>query len=404
MRQAVIVIGCSYGDEGKGLAAFHCAGRRPGACLNVLINGGAQRGHTVDLPDGRRHVFHHFGSGSLAGAVSYADEDFLVNPLLFVREEEELEAGFGVRPRLVISDKCRVTTPWDMMLGQIIEENRGKKRFGSCGCGIFETILRYRRTSWALRWEELSRLSRREYLDHCRRILREYLPGRLQELGMEASPAWREVLESEGLAEHTWRDLRRMARECGTCGDWPSLAAGYGTIIFEAGQGLALDACNEKDFPHLTPSRTTSLISARRIRALPGGTETEILYVTRSYLTRHGAGPFPTECPKERIDPLMEDRTNIPNPHQQTLRYGLFDGEAVLERVRADREETMKLLPGAEASILVTHLNETKGALAGDMRLSDLLGAFDRAYLSDSPWAVRPAVPREEADGRMACG
>ena len=70
MRQAVIVIGSSYGDEGKGLAAALSAKRLGGKCLNVLINGGAQRGHTVEWKDGRRHVFHHFGSAAALGAVS----------------------------------------------------------------------------------------------------------------------------------------------------------------------------------------------------------------------------------------------------------------------------------------------------------------------------------------------
>ena len=72
MRHAVIIIGSSYGDEGKGLAAAWSARRMGGRCLNILINGGAQRGHTVDLPDGRRHVFHHFGAATLEGAVSCA--------------------------------------------------------------------------------------------------------------------------------------------------------------------------------------------------------------------------------------------------------------------------------------------------------------------------------------------
>ena len=138
MRKAIVVVGANYGDEGKGMAVYAAvpAGER---CLNVMINGGPQRGHTVDLADGRRHVFHHFGSGTLKGAVSCADEDYMVNPLLFREEYRELEKTFGLEPRLLIHGKCRVTTPWDMMTGQIIEECRGRKRHGSCGCGIFET-------------------------------------------------------------------------------------------------------------------------------------------------------------------------------------------------------------------------------------------------------------------------
>ena len=157
--------------------------------------------------------------------------------------------------------------------------------------------------------------------------------------------------------------------------------------MFEAGQGLALDAGNRADYPHLTPSRTTSLISACRVAALPGETETEIVYVTRSYLTRHGAGPLPTECPKAAINPDMEDRTNVPNPHQQTLRYGRFDAKAVLARVEADLADSRTVLPSLESAVLITHLNETGGQLFGGDDLAAFAGRFDRAFASEVPRA-----------------
>ena len=390
MRRAVIVIGCSYGDEGKGLAAFDACGMQGENCLNVMINGGAQRGHTVDLPDGRRHIFHHFGSGTLRGAVSCADEDYIVNPLLYVREREELEQTFGIAPRLLISDRCRASTPWDMMLGQIIEENRGAARHGSCGCGIQETRLRFMNTDWALRWGALCEAGEKEYGAYCRRMVSEYIPGRIRELGMTVSPEWQQILDSEGLIRNSWLDLQEMKACTERFADWKTLAEGYGLLVFEAGQGLALDACNRPDYPYLTPSRTTSLISAQRIAALQGKTATEIRYVTRSYLTRHGAGPLPTECPKEAINQDMTDRTNVPNPHQQCLRYGLFNPETVLARVNADLEETRTVLPGAVSAVVVTHLNETDGKLACAGTLQDFIRHFDCAYVSDSPWEIRP--------------
>ena len=173
MRKAKIIIGCNYGDEGKGLAAAQFAAKANGRCLNVLINGGAQRGHTVEAADGRRHVFHHFGSGTFHGAVSCADKDFIVNPLLYCGERKELAQGFGVLPQLLVSAQCRVSTPYDMMLGQIIEENRGKARHGSCGCGIQETRVRYQTTDWALHWEEEAALSKDAFLAYCARIVKE---------------------------------------------------------------------------------------------------------------------------------------------------------------------------------------------------------------------------------------
>ena len=393
MRRAVIVIGCSYGDEGKGLATAWSARRMSGPILNVLINGGAQRGHTADLPDGRRHVFHHFGSAALQGAVSCADEDFLVNPLLYTQERKQLEKAFGLRPRLMVSEKCRVSTPWDMITGQIIEQSRGKKRHGSCGCGINETLVRYRETGWALRWGQLCGISREDYLAYCRRIAEEYLPERLDRMRVSAGREWQAVIEAPEMFNAAWYDLQEMLAETERYAEWTELAEAYPALLFEAGQGLALDAENTEDFPYLTPSRTTSRISAERIRALSGETETEILYVTRTYLTRHGAGPFPTECPREMIGKGIRDRTNTPNPHQQTLRYGLFDGKALMKRVTADLKASRTVLPGATSAVMVTHLNETGGCLKGDMVLEDLASRFDRAMISDCPWDAAELPP-----------
>ncbi len=389
MRQAVVVIGSSYGDEGKGLASARTALQKGLPCLNVLINGGAQRGHTVEWRDGRRHVFHHFGSAAAVGADSCADEDFIVNPLLYGQELEQLE-DMGLRPRLLISSRCRVSLPWDMILGQIIEENRGRARHGSCGCGIQETRVRFLDTSWALPWGCLSRLNRREFSEYCRRTALEYLPERLRSLDMRMEEEWRDLIGRKDLEESFWRDWQRMLESTETYDDWTELAVSRPFLLFEAGQGLALDAENRADFPYLTPSRTTSAASARRIAALPGKTRTEILYVTRTYLTRHGAGPFPTECPKERINSNMEDRTNVPNPHQQSLRYGIFDAEAVLGRISRDQEETRKILPGATFSLMITHLNETEGEMTGEMKAAELEAHFDRVYRSDNPWFDTP--------------
>nr|HNI24487.1 adenylosuccinate synthetase [Plasticicumulans sp.] len=51
------VIGAGYGDEGKGAATDRLAATLGPRALVVRHNGGAQAGHTVIAPDGRRHVF-----------------------------------------------------------------------------------------------------------------------------------------------------------------------------------------------------------------------------------------------------------------------------------------------------------------------------------------------------------
>ena len=142
-----IVIGANYGDEGKGLAT-HYFSKQKGPkekCLNVLFNGSCQRGHTVDLEDGRRHVFHHFGSGTLDGAATYFDSNFIVNPIFFCLEYDELSESFRRFSKCFISSECRVAVPYDAFINQIVEQDRAKKgtRHGSCGFGVWETQQRY---------------------------------------------------------------------------------------------------------------------------------------------------------------------------------------------------------------------------------------------------------------------
>ena len=390
MRKAIIVVGANYGDEGKGLAAYAAApaGEK---CLNVMINGGPQRGHTVDLPDGRRHVFHHFGSAALKGAVSCADEDYMVNPALLREEYVELRKDFALTPRLLVHEKCRVTTPWDMMAGQIIEESRGRKRHGSCGCGIFETRKRYEQAPRSLGFGKLAELTGEQLDVYCAWIAEEYIPQRLQEMGVEADAKWRGILEDPGIRRAFREDLRFMKEHTEVYRDWAKTAAEWPYLVFEAGQGLALDEMNRDDFPYLTPSRTGSEISGKRIAAIPGETKTAVLYVTRSYITRHGAGPLPGECPKEEINPDMTDLTNVPNPHQETLRYAGMDTEALRKRVDRDWEATRETLPGLRRMLLITHMNETDGKLAGGGSMADLTQSFDRVLFSDRPDGVTTA-------------
>ena len=126
MQNIKVIIGASYGDEGKGLATdfFGSQVREKDRMINILTNGGPQRGHTVELEDGRRHVFKHFGAASFRGAASYYAQQFLVNPMEFLREYDELCAEHKA-PEAYMHPLCRFTTPWDMLTNQMLQEKRG---------------------------------------------------------------------------------------------------------------------------------------------------------------------------------------------------------------------------------------------------------------------------------------
>lgn len=302
----------------------------------VCSNGGAQRGHTVTTPDGIRHVFHHFGSGTFNHASTYLSEDFIVNPIIFKQEYDEL-MKLGYIPNAYINQNCMLTTPFDMMANQIIEENRGKNKHGSCGLGIFETIKRYKAG-----------------ITDVDNHIREYYLEQFERENITLTDEWSRIFLDNGIFEHFLDDWDFMNNHSLAISNNYFLNQ-FDNIIFEAAQGLLLDQNNTEYFPHLTPSNTGIKNPKRIIENVEWNDEinVETCYVSRTYLTRHGAGKFPSECNKRFINEYMFDKTNVPNPFQDTLRYGTLDLGELYSRCSKDIGNF-----GDKKSIAITHFNE----------------------------------------------
>ena len=287
MKKAYAVIGANFGDEGKGLMTdYFC--RLDGSVINIRSNGGAQAGHTVCTSGGKRHVFSHIGSGSFAGADTYLSEYFILNPMLFSKEADALGNDMGT---VFIDRRCMATLPCDMLLNQFVETARGKSRHGSCGVGIFETIVRNRDDRFSLRYEDMLKSGRKPLTALIATINREYCPKRADELGItgKARDELLDILASEALTENYLNDFYSMAGQCREADE--QIIERYDTDVFEGAQGLMLDQDRDDYFPHLTPSST----GMKNIRAILDRLEkrdTEVCYVTRSFFTRHGAGRF----------------------------------------------------------------------------------------------------------------
>lgn len=394
-----IVIGANYGDEGKGLMTDYFCHElsKNGPVLNVRYNGGAQAGHTVVTPDGKRHVFKHFGAGSFnKNVVTLLSDDFIVNPMLFCKEWDEFTQKFGIEPEVYISPNCRITTPYDMFINQMLEIFRGENRHGSCGLGIYETVQRNQISELYLMVSDLSagNLSIETIL---RLIQQRYVPSRLASLHIydpglilpeRTFPNYCDWIRSEDILQHFIADCEKMMSHCQVV-DTKDLLKEYDNIVFEGAQGLLLDERNMESYPHVTASRTGVESPARYISLIDPMKKLapEVCYVTRSYLTRHGAGPFKTECEKGLIIPNhIQDKTNQQNEYQGKLRYGFFDelffSRTILKDVKDDFGMNNKIV----RSIAVTHLDETGGMIVrknGNIRPEDLCkGLSETLYKS----------------------
>ena len=341
MKDIKIVIGANFGDEGKGKLTDYYT-KNADNCIVVCSNGGAQRGHTVLKSDGTRHVFHHFGSGTLNGADTYLPEDFILNPLVFREEWEELKS-LGYEPCVYAHQKCMISNPLDMMANQIIERSRGNNKHGSCGMGIYNTIQRYKKgaTSYTESWAYYMNVFKSKKITLSEEESELFEPSKSK---------------GENIYRHYFLDFKFMMEHIKLVPD-DQILSRYNTIVFENGQGLLLDQNNTEYYPHLTPSNTGIKNPARIIKSVNWTDEINIeaCYITRTYMTRHGAGAFPTECNKEEINPNMEDLTNVPNPHQDTLRYGKLNVEELYERCQADIINAG--LP-CQKTLAITHFKE----------------------------------------------
>ncbi|MGO9817826.1 MAG: adenylosuccinate synthetase [Acidocella sp.] len=325
MSTASAIIGAGWGDEGKGLMTDALAGAES---VVVRANGGSQAGHTVQRPDGTRHVFHHVGSGAFRGAATFLSRFFVHNPMMLLRELSEL-AEIGISPVLFADPDGLVTTPWDMMINQIAEEARSGGRHGSCGLGINETIRRSEREGFALRFRDLA--DQAKVTEIGARILHDWVPSRLAALGVLPDKTWQARLASPIIAEHFAQDVEDMCRLVAVNdGAIAAAAARADRLIFEGAQGLLLDQ-DHAFFPHVTPSKT-GLANPSVLAAEWGVKEIRAIYMTRAYATRHGVGPFPREV-REMACP---DETNIPNMWQGTLRFGVLDLDLLAETIHED--------------------------------------------------------------------
>ena len=365
MFNAYAVVGANFGDEGKGLVTDWLASQKKKP-LVVLHNGGPQRAHTVTTPDGREHIFRHIGAGTFVGADTYIARQFVCNPIVFREEYNKLRPKLKNMPRIYIDARCKFTTFYDMLINQAREIERGASlKHGSCGLGIFETMCRYQDGSIKFKEQTINpyRISFGEFAalnyfgkySFLESLKKYYTEKRIDQTRLHKMPSELEqALQSTVAINNFINDFDFMVKKCKIV-DGPELLNEYTDVIFENGQGLLLDQENLEYYPHLTPSHT-GLHNVNEILEECGYTGfIEAFYVTRTYMTRHGVGRFDTECNKAEINPLMWDKTNVPNLFQDSLRYGKMDIVSLFKRVsKENRQSKYKVL----SELVVTHLNE----------------------------------------------
>ena len=371
------VIGANFGDEGKGVITDALACRRPDAVV-VMTNGGAQRGHTVvHAPTGKKHMFHHFGSGTFRGCATYFPETFILNPMQFVKEYWELVDDFGVSNLVSVRhNRCWFSTPFDMILNQDIERWRKSKEkgYGTCGMGIWETIVRCGHPKFNP-YSGLTLFNLAPHEDkvaYLTSIRDKYCPARYKSMtGKDWAPE--DWVFSDGLIEHYINDVAFMCSVCPEEGDKEyAFLAKQDNLIFENGQGLLLDdeygAC---DTIYATPSKTGMRNVGMILKALTSNYDVALrrldaYYVSRPYATVHGPSVIrkaSKSCVPTHI--ADESESNKKNEFQGSFDEATFDQKEQAATIKQDMKTYLRPIRASmkTATLAYTHLDQSSPQL-----------------------------------------
>lgn len=298
MQRAWIVVDLGFGDSGKGTITDFLV-RDKGAKLVVRFNGGAQAGHNVVTRDGRSHTFAQFGAGAFVPEVrTHLAASVVVHPSALLVEARHLEQNSLVHKpldRLTIDEDARLITPFHQAANRVRELARGDARHGTCGVGVGETVrdaLEHPDDVIVARdLRGRTRLYRQ--LERVRDRLWESLRDEVQVLGTN-HPELAIFSDTEPMIR--WMEFVRPALDVVVPRDWlmRTFRDEPSDVIFEGAQGVLLDE-NVGFHPHTTWSDCTfrGAIDLLQMNGFAG--ETTRVGVLRTYLTRHGEGPFPTE-------------------------------------------------------------------------------------------------------------
>ena len=380
-----------FGDSGKGTITDALV-RRLDADWVVRFNGGAQAAHNVVTPDGRHHTFSQFGSGMFVpGVKTYLSRYMVLHPGGLLAEAETL-ASKGVHDameRVTIDPDARVITPFHQSANRLREILRGEERHGSCGLGVGETMshsishpeegLRARDLTDEVRLRRKLRAIQQRYWQEFASHRKELSLHRL------GAPEWA-VMESAQAEEWFVKGARQVSGSVGS-------VRPDGTAILEGAQGVLLD-----EWRGFHPYTTWSTCTFDNAHCLVDEWEGEAfkLGVVRSYATRHGAGPFPTET--DALD--LVERHNGWGPWQEGFRVGWLDMVLLRYAVQACR--------GIDA-LAVTHLDrvgsEWRVCTAYDDQPEPALGPFqDLAYqefLAESVSRAEPIYQQVESGSAL---
>ncbi len=296
MSKVDVVIGCFYGDEGKGKVIDYLAAY---ADIAVRATGGDNAGHTIKA-GGVKYAMHLIPSGILSGhTTGIIGNGVVLNPKVLLEEILNLkEHGYDVERYLKISDKAHVILPYHQMMDFALEKKRAKK-IGTTGKGIGPAYCdKYERSG--LRIEDL-------YASDFKEKLKKLIDSRRELLafyGMEEKELT-DALDFEAIYETYSRYGEALKPYvCDTLTYLHKALERNEKVVVEGAQATLLDI-DFGSYPFVTSSNPTigGILTGTGLSTLDIG---NVYGVIKAYSSRVGEGPYVTELLDATGDRIRE--------------------------------------------------------------------------------------------------
>jgi adenylosuccinate synthase len=313
-----VIIGAQWGDEGKGKVVDLLTDRFD---LVARYQGGHNAGHSVYVGD-KAFVLRLLPSGIIhEDKICVLGNGMVIDPKAFFEEVDQMVSqGISITPeRLKVSSRAHLILPYHRVLDHTTEERLGNEKVGTTLRGIgpaYEDKAGRRgiRVADALVPDVLALRVKRN-LEDANRIIELY-----GQQPLEAEPIIKETTElAARLRPFVTETTHFMAQ---------AIKDGK-RILLEGAQATLLDV-DHGTYPYVTSSNPTAGGAAVGL-GIPPHRITGVLGIVRTYATRVGEGPFPTEmlADEEPMANLIRERgREYGSVTKRPRRCGWFDAVA----------------------------------------------------------------------------
>ena len=311
----VSIIGCQWGDEGKGKIVDWLSLK---ADLVVRFQGGHNAGHTIVL-NKKVYKLSLLPSGIIRKKVSIIGNGVVIDPWALINEIKNIEKqGLKITPKLLkISSRASLILPYHQQLDEIRENNKNNKKIGTTGRGIgpaYEDKVGRRSIRICDLFDKNSlKLQLTSAVTHHNSILKGLEkklvnPSKIEKLLNEVAKTIKPYVSD------TMDIIIKASKK-------------KKNILFEGAQGSMLDV-DHGTYPYVTSSNTVASQSATGSGNGPSIVNF-VLGISKAYTTRVGNGPFPTEQNNETGNLLGKIGNEFGVVTGRKRRCGWFDAVMV---------------------------------------------------------------------------